>query len=128
MKKQKYTVLDSVYYCHTEPDGSSVMEARYYVEIRNGERIRQFSEYLNFEDKNLKNSSVRWWKTCSPDPVPATNQHAVDIANYHGVDIPNEIEVEYTATGYEIINVTVKEKASKLEQLWQMIKNAGINN
>jgi hypothetical protein len=117
MKKQKYAVLDSVYYCHTEPDGSSVMEARYYVEIRNGERIRQFSEYLNFEDINLRRTAIKWWKTCSPDPIPETNQHAVDIANYHGVDIPKEIEIEYTGIGYEIINLTVKEKALKLYKL-----------
>jgi hypothetical protein len=91
------------------------MEARYYVQ---GEQIRYFSEYLNFEDKIMKKTAIQWWKENSPDPVPATNQHAVDIANYHGVDIPKEIEIEHTQIGYRIINITTKEKALSLSEVW----------
>jgi hypothetical protein len=73
---------------------------------------------LNFEDKNLRKAAIKWWLEHSPDPVPVTNQHAVDIANYHGVNIPKEIEIEYKKTGYEITNITTKEKALKLDEVW----------
>jgi hypothetical protein len=118
MKLQKYEIVDTAYYCQEEPDGSTVMKVLYYVKIKDGERIRKYSEYLNFEDKKLRKAAAQWWKVRSPDPVPATNQHAVDIANYHGVDIGKEIEIEYTGTSYTVNITTIKEKALRLDETW----------
>jgi hypothetical protein len=118
MKRQKYEIIDTGYFLQTEPDGSTLVKIQYYVKFRDGEKIRKFSEYLNFEDAKLKKRAAHWWKIHSYDPIPETNQHAVDIMNYHGVDILAAIEIEYTGTGYEVANVTIKENAKRLEEIW----------
>ena len=104
MSKQSYNVIDTTYHFHVKPDGSSVVEVRYAIQICNGDRLQSFSEYLNFEHEKMKRKSAAWWRLRSPDPVPKTNQHAVDIANYHGVAITKRITVNrrYEITGYEL--------------------------
>jgi hypothetical protein len=103
MKICKYNVLDTTYHLHCELDGSSMVEVRYAVAIANGERLRCFSEYLNFESKC--GVAKGWWVDRSPDPLPATNQQAIDVANYHGVDMAQWIEVAYDGVGYRMINI-----------------------
>jgi hypothetical protein len=117
MKIRKYNVIDTTYHLHLEADGSSIVEVRYAVEIRNGERLRCFSEYLNFENKLMKAAARCWWEDRSPDPLPETNQHAVDIANYHGVDMPRWIEVAYNGMGYNIVDMGLKKTAISKEEI-----------
>jgi hypothetical protein len=117
MNQQTYDVLDVTYHLHTEPDGSSVVEVRYATSIRNGERLRTFSEYLNFEtNKNKK--VLEWWKHRSPDPIPITNQQAVDIANYHGIDTARRITVWYTGTNYCVDVTILSETSIKINKIW----------
>jgi hypothetical protein len=118
MNIQRYDIIDTTYHLHHEPDDSTSVEVRYVTMIRYGERLRTFSEYLNFEHEQLKKVAAKWWKARSPDPLPKTNQHAVDIANYHGVAISTQLEVNYDETGYKIKEVTTGEKPAGISEIW----------
>lgn len=105
MKRQTYKVLDVTFHCQAEPDGSTVMEVRYRIS-----RDRTISEYLNFENTFDRMSAAEWWSERSNDPVPKTNQHAVDSANYHALALTLEIAVEYYHFGYRFDHYTLSEK------------------
>ncbi|MDR0704304.1 MAG: hypothetical protein LBF88_04875 [Planctomycetaceae bacterium] len=112
---QKYEVFDTYYHLHHEADGKTVLEIQFCIDC---DKRREFSLYLNFEDKKLRKAAEAWWRRYSPDPVPETNLQAIDVANYHGIDIAEEITVEYKGTHYEIIDIAVEEKAKKLDEIW----------
>jgi hypothetical protein len=117
MATQTYEVLDTTYHLHTEPDGSGVMEVRYVTEINEGERVRTFSEYLNFEgEKTIAERD--WWRKRSPDAIPKTNLHAFDITGYHGVAATNTITVEYSSGGYRITNYGLGGIPPGVEKTW----------
>ena len=118
MKIYQYDVLDTTYHLQVEPDGSTKVEIRYKVKLRDGDKLRYFSEYLDFESKEMKKAAARWWADHSPDPLPTTNQFAIDIANYHGVDSAKQLEVTYSGTHYSIIGTTINEKALTLTETW----------
>jgi hypothetical protein len=114
---QKYEVFDTFYHLHHESDGKTIIEIQYLIK-GSGDDNREFSTYLNFEDKKARKAAESWWRKYSPDPVPQTNLQAIDVANYHGIDIAEEITVEFKGTHYEIIDIEVEEKAKKLSEIW----------
>jgi hypothetical protein len=95
-----------------EPNGTSIMEVRYKIA-----QDRFISEYLNFETQG---NTASWWKSRSPDPRPATNQHAVDIANYHGVAATKRITVEYLSKthSYKIVKHELGEMPLGINEIW----------
>jgi hypothetical protein len=113
MKIQVYSVLDTTYHCHTEPDSTSIMEIRYKIG-----NDRTLSEYLNFETKYDSPQAAMWWQDRSPDPVPKTNQHAVDSANYHALAITQTITVEYSRLGYRIKDYAIGELPADVGEIW----------
>jgi DNA repair protein RadD len=83
-------VNDVLYSVHTKlgaPDGPKSMRVDYLV----GRWTRK-SEWVCFEhDGFARHKAEAWWRQRSPDPVPSTAQHAVDIANNGGLALTKAI-------------------------------------
>lgn len=102
MKKQTYDVLDDIAILRSEPDGTTSVEIRYTVSLREKCLRRYFSEYIDFGDRRC--ITEIWWAERSADPYPATNERAVDIINGRGTAETLQVTVEYIAHFYRIAN------------------------
>jgi DNA repair protein RadD len=104
-----YAVQDVFYAVHTKrgagPDVPKSMRVDYKVGFQAFK-----TEWICFEhDGYARQKAISWWRRRSPDPVPQTAQHAVDIANCGGIALTTRITVRSIAgddferiVGYEI--------------------------
>jgi len=91
----EYDVTDVFYSVHTkrgaDEDAPKTMRIDYQVGLNDFH-----SEWICFEHTGwAKQKAVAWWRERSNDPVPATAQHAVDIANAGGVAAIRRITVRH---------------------------------
>ena len=93
----QYTVRDVQYYVHTKRGADEGAPRTMRVEYRLGLDHWQ-SEWVCFEhDGYARRRAETWWRQRSSDPVPATAQQAVDIANAGGVAFTKSITVRTVA-------------------------------
>ena len=77
----KYEVLDVSYSVHTKRDAPPDAPKSMRVDYRLGLNHWQ-SEYICVEhDGYARQKAEGWWQRRSPDPVPATAEHAVELAD-----------------------------------------------
>ena len=88
---------DVFYHVHTKRGAGEHAPRTMRVDYKIG--WRQFrSEWVCFEhDGFARLKAEAWWRLRSPDPVPATAQRAVDVANNGGVALTTAIVVRSIA-------------------------------
>jgi len=115
----EYEVRDVFYSVHkkrgADEDAPKTMRIDYQVGFNDYK-----SEWTCFEhDGWARQKAVAWWKARSNDPVPATAQHAVDIAEAGGVALTESILVR-SVTGERFDRIVSyrlgeKPKATEIE-------------
>jgi len=92
-----YEVRDIHYHVHQKRDAAEDAPRTMRVDYRLGLEHWQ-SEWICFEHHGwARRQAERWWKKRSPDPVPETAQHAVDIAGAGGLATVDAITVRSVA-------------------------------
>lgn len=77
----EYEVRDVSYSVHTKKDADESAPKTLRVDYRLGLDY-WVSEWICFEHTGwARRKAEQWWKARSPDPIPETAQHAVDLAN-----------------------------------------------
>jgi DNA repair protein RadD len=97
VSETKYVVLDVMYRLHTKrhagPDAPRTMRVDYRVGLAEWK-----SEWVCFEHEGFaRHKAERWWKQRSHDPVPATAERAVEIAEAGGLALATAITVRQVA-------------------------------
>ena len=114
----EYEILDVRYSVHTKrdapPDAPKTMRVDY--------RIGQFtsvSEWVCFEHSGYARwKAAAWWKARSFDPVPATAEEAVALANCGALALTKTITVRSVA-GERFDRIVDYELGEKPEAVWQ---------
>jgi DNA repair protein RadD len=102
---EKHAVQDVFYSVHTKRGAGDDVPKSLRVDYKIGWHKYQ-SEWVCLEhDGFARQKAVAWWKKRSHDPVPATAQEAVDIANNGGLALTKSITVR-TVTGEEFSRIT----------------------
>ncbi len=93
----EYLVQDVTYSVHTKRGAPEDAPQSMRVDYRLG-LDRWQSEFICVEhDGYARQKAVAWWRRRSPDPVPETAEHAVDIANGGGLAHTEKITVRSIA-------------------------------
>jgi DNA repair protein RadD len=92
-----YEVLDVFYRVHRKRDAEAGAPPTMRVDYKIG--LNEFvREWVCFEHSSYARLRAEsWWKRRSPDPVPRTVKHAVDLANCGALAIPVKITVRQLA-------------------------------
>jgi DNA repair protein RadD len=102
---EKHAVQDIFYSVHTKRGAGDDAPKSLRVDYKLGWHKYQ-SEWVCLEHEGFaRQKAVAWWKKRSNDPVPATAQEAVDIANNGGLALTKSITVR-TVTGEEFSRIT----------------------
>ncbi|CAN5265446.1 hypothetical protein BH11PLA2_BH11PLA2_36960 [soil metagenome] len=102
---EKHAVQDVFYSVHTKRGAGDDVPKSLRVDYKIGWHQYQ-SEWVCLEHEGFaRQKAVAWWKKRSYDPVPATAQEAVDIANNGGLSLTKSITVR-TVTGEEFSRIT----------------------
>jgi DNA repair protein RadD len=104
-----YEVRDVFYSVHAKKDADPEAPKTMRVDYRVG-LFQRVSEWICFEHAGWpRRKAEEWWRQRSSDPVPASAQQAVDIAEAGGVATPKTIAVRSVAgekfdriVGYEL--------------------------
>jgi DNA repair protein RadD len=93
----EYEVHDVIYRVHTkrgaDPDAPKTLRVDYRLGLDHWQ-----SDYICIEhDGYARQTAVNWWKQRSPDPVPKSAEHAVEIAEGGGLAFPKKITVRSTS-------------------------------
>jgi DNA repair protein RadD len=108
---EKHGVQDVFYSVHTKRGAGDDAPKSLRIDYKIGWHKYQ-SEWVCLEhDGFARQKAVAWWKKRSHDPVPATAQEAVDIANNGGLALTKSITVR-TVTGEEFSRITEWELGS----------------
>ncbi len=90
---KEHDVLDVSYHIHVKRDAEPDAPRTMRVDYRLGLEYWQ-SEWICVEHTGYaRQKAMRWWQQRSPDPMPDTAAHAVEIANAGGVAIAERITV-----------------------------------
>jgi len=110
----EFEVQDVVYSVHTKRGADEFAPKTMRVDYRVG--FNQYkSEWIAFEHYGwARQKAVDWWQQRSNDPVPATAQRAVDIANGGGVCPTKRITVR-SVTGEKFDKIIAYELGEKPE-------------
>lgn len=93
----EFEVRDVTYSVHSKRDASDDAPKTMRVDYRLGLSYWA-SEFICFEHTGwARRNAERWWKARSPDPIPETAEHAVDIANAGGVAQVDSVTVRSVA-------------------------------
>jgi len=102
---EKHSVQDVFYSVHTKRGAGDDVPKSLRVDYKIGWHQYQ-SEWVCLEHEGFaRQKAVAWWKKRSHDPVPATAQEAVDIANNGGLALTKSITVR-SVTGEEFSRIT----------------------
>jgi DNA repair protein RadD len=93
----RYAVEDVFYCVHRKRGADEDTPKSMRVDYKIGwNKVK--SEWICFEhDGFARYRAEQWWRRRSPDPIPSTVQHAVDIANNGGVALTTAITVRSIA-------------------------------
>jgi DNA repair protein RadD len=102
---EKHAVQDVFYSVHTKRGAGDDAPRSLRVDYKIGWHKYQ-SEWVCLEHEGFaRQKAVAWWKKRSHDPVPATAQEAVDIANNGGLALTKSITVR-RVVGEEFSRIT----------------------
>lgn len=102
---EKHAVQDVFYSVHTKRGAGDDAPRSLRVDYKIGWHQYQ-SEWVCLEHEGFaRQKAVAWWKKRSHDPVPASAQEAVDIANNGGLALTKSITVR-TVTGEKFSRIT----------------------
>ncbi|MGF1580280.1 MAG: DEAD/DEAH box helicase family protein [Gemmataceae bacterium] len=92
----EYDVQDTTFFVHRKTGTTDDAPKTLRVDYRLGFHLWQ-SEFLCFEHKGYaRQKAVAWWKARSPDPVPDTAAHAVQLAEAGALCLTEKITIRST--------------------------------
>ena len=95
--EDRYEVLDVFYRVHRKKDGGPDAPKTMRVDYQLGLNYWQ-SEFICFEhDGFARQKAEAWWRQRSPDPIPATADAAVTMANAGALRLTNAVTVRSVA-------------------------------